>query len=53
VFVAKGSAEVEGAGVLNAGDEARLTAAGARRLTADKTEGAEVLIWETHAAREV
>jgi redox-sensitive bicupin YhaK (pirin superfamily) len=53
VFVAKGSAEVEGAGVLNAGDEARLTAAGARRLTADKTEGAEVLIWETHATREM
>ena len=48
VFVAKGQAELEGAGVLNTGDAARLTAAGARRLTADQQTGAEALIWETH-----
>ncbi|MFO0698281.1 MAG: pirin family protein [Nitrospira sp.] len=52
VFVAKGSAELESAGSLQAGDEARLTAAGGRRLTAGKTEGAEVLIWETDATLE-
>lgn len=50
VFVAKGSAELEDAGILHAGDEARLTAAGARQLTAGRNEGAEVLIWETDAA---
>lgn len=49
VFVATGSAELENAGTLQAGDEARLTAAGGRRLAAGKTEGAEVLIWETNA----
>lgn len=53
LFVAKGSAELEDAGRLEAGDEARLTAAGARRLTAEKTHGAEVLIWETDRALEV
>lgn len=52
VFVAKGFAELEGASRLEAGDEARLTAAGARRLTAGTTHGAEVLIWETDAALE-
>jgi hypothetical protein len=45
-FVAKGSARLEGAGVLNAGDEARLTRAGGRSLTAEHN-GAEILIWET------
>ncbi len=50
LFVAKGSAELENAGILQAGDEARLTAAGARQLTAGRNEGAEVLIWETDAA---
>lgn len=47
VFVAKGAAELDGAGRLNHGDAVRLTAAGARGLTADVAEGAEVLIWET------
>ena len=46
VFVAKGAAELEEAGHLAAGDAVRLTAAGARRLTADAGQGAEVLIWE-------
>ena len=52
VFVAKGSADLEGAGSLKTGDEARLTAAGGRRLTAGAAHGAEVLIWETHATVE-
>ena len=47
LYIAKGSAELEGAGVLGSGDAVRLTAAGAPRLTADAKGGAEVLIWET------
>lgn len=46
LFVAKGSAQLEGAGLLNVGDEARLTRGGGRLLTA-KPAGAEILIWET------
>ncbi len=46
LYVAEGAAELEGAGTLRRGDAARLTAAGARRLTADAGQGAEVLIWE-------
>lgn len=53
VFVAKGSAELEEAGRLFAGDAARLTAAGSRRLSADAELGAEVLIWETSEALEL
>ena len=45
VFVARGEAELEGAGKLVQGDAVRLTAAGAPTLTAGP-EGAEVLIWE-------
>ncbi|NGZ08757.1 MAG: pirin family protein [Nitrospira sp. LK70] len=48
LFIAKGSADLEGAGVLQSGDAARFTAAGARRLIADAQTGAEVLIWETN-----
>ncbi len=49
VFIARGAAELEaahpdGEGWLAAGDAARLTNAGARRLRA--TESAEVLVWE-------
>ena len=51
VFVAKGSARLEQASVLNTGDEARLTQAGARSLTAENN-GAEVLIWETDRTAE-
>ena len=47
VFVAKGSARLEDAGLLEAGDEARLTRAGGRSLTAEGN-GGEVLIWETN-----
>jgi quercetin 2,3-dioxygenase len=53
VFVAKGAAELEQAGSLWTGDEARLTTAGGRRLMAAKTEGAEVLIWESEATVEL
>lgn len=51
VFVAKGSAHLEHAGVLNAGDEARLTRAGTRTLAAEGN-GAEVLVWETDGTLE-
>jgi hypothetical protein len=39
--------DLEAEGALDAGDAARLTAAGARRFTA--AEPSEVLIWEMHA----
>jgi len=45
LFVAKGSADLEGAGKLEQGDSVRLTAAGAPKLKADPA-GAEVLLWE-------
>ena len=47
VFVAVGTASLDGAGDLATGDAVRLTAAGERALTAGP-EGAEVLIWEMH-----
>jgi redox-sensitive bicupin YhaK (pirin superfamily) len=46
VFVAVGSAMLEEAGALGTGDAARLTAAGARRVTAGD-DGAEVIVWAT------
>ena len=46
VFVAKGSASLDGGGELATGDAARLTSAGAPVLTVGD-DGAEVLIWET------
>lgn len=51
VFVAKGSARLEEAGVLKTGDEARLMGAGARSLTAE-SHGAEILMWETDRTME-
>jgi redox-sensitive bicupin YhaK (pirin superfamily) len=45
VFVATGSAELAGHGLLAAGDAARLVHAGPLELTSD--DGAEVLIWAT------
>jgi quercetin 2,3-dioxygenase len=48
VYVAGGTAILEGAGELTTGDAVRLTAAGAPRLTAG-ADGAEVLIWEMSA----
>jgi quercetin 2,3-dioxygenase len=47
VFVAVGTATLDGAGELATGDAVRLTAAGARSLTAGP-DGAEVLVWEMH-----
>jgi hypothetical protein len=46
VFVARGSASLEGAGPLGEGDAARLSGAGGRALTAGP-DGAEALVWET------
>ncbi len=48
LFVARGAAELEGAVRLAAGDAVRLTEGGRPRLVADPTDGAEVLIWESH-----
>jgi redox-sensitive bicupin YhaK (pirin superfamily) len=45
VFVARGAAELVGAGQLAEGDAVRLTAAGSPRLIAGDA-GAEVLIWQ-------
>jgi redox-sensitive bicupin YhaK (pirin superfamily) len=50
LYVARGSIALEGAGLLNTGDAARLTAAGARRIQADAPAGAEVLVWESRDA---
>ena len=47
LFVARGSAVLEGAGPLDEGDAVRLTRTGGRRLRA--ADDAEVLIWEMHA----
>jgi redox-sensitive bicupin YhaK (pirin superfamily) len=46
LYVAKGSAKLEGAGMLATADAARLCDAGARQLNASPRDGAEVLIWE-------
>jgi quercetin 2,3-dioxygenase len=48
LFVARGSVELEGAGVLGTGDAARITGADGQRVTAGP-DGAEVLVWEMHA----
>jgi quercetin 2,3-dioxygenase len=45
LFVARGSADLEGTGALWEGDAARLTEAGSPRLTAG-ADGTEVLIWQ-------
>jgi redox-sensitive bicupin YhaK (pirin superfamily) len=47
VFVARGDAELDGAGHLETGDAVRLTAAGARDLVAG-SDGAELTVWETY-----
>lgn len=48
VYLARGRVDLEAEGLLEAGDAARLTAAGERRLRA--VEPSEVLIWEMHAS---
>jgi len=52
LYVVKGGASLEAAGALGTGDAVRLTAAGAPTLTADATDGAEVLIWEMDPYRD-
>jgi redox-sensitive bicupin YhaK (pirin superfamily) len=47
LFVARGSVDLEGAGVLQEGDAVRLTGVGGQTLSA--VDPAEVLIWEMHA----
>jgi redox-sensitive bicupin YhaK (pirin superfamily) len=49
IFVARGTAQLEGAGLLNSGDAVRLAAAGSPRLTADAASGVELLIWQMDA----
>ena len=49
VFVARGSVQLEGTGDLDTGDAARVSGSGGQRVTATD-RGAEVLIWEMHAA---
>lgn len=46
LYVAKGSVDMETGEKLNKGDAARLTGAGALKLTANVLTGSEVLIWE-------
>lgn len=47
VFVARGEASLEGAGVLGEGDAVRVTGGGGQRLST--TSAAEVIVWEMHA----
>jgi redox-sensitive bicupin YhaK (pirin superfamily) len=49
LYVAKGEAALEGAGLLGAGDAVRITAAEGQRVTAGEA-GAEVLVWEMDGA---
>ena len=46
LFVARGTVDLEGAGVLGEGDAVRFTATGGQRLRA--IEPAEILVWEMH-----
>jgi redox-sensitive bicupin YhaK (pirin superfamily) len=48
VYATHGQLHLEAEGTLDAGDAARLAAAGQRRLAA--AEPSEVLIWEMHAS---
>jgi redox-sensitive bicupin YhaK (pirin superfamily) len=48
LYVTRGAVALEGAEDLQAGDAARLTRAGQRRLAA--TEDSEILVWEMHAS---
>jgi redox-sensitive bicupin YhaK (pirin superfamily) len=49
LFVARGSVELEGTGVLSTGDAARVSVSEGQRILAGP-DGAEVLIWEMDAA---
>ncbi|MCX4744103.1 pirin family protein [Kitasatospora sp. NBC_01287] len=52
LFVARGSAELEGAGELATGDAVRITGAEGQRITGGPA-GAELLMWEMTAAAQV
>ena len=47
LFVPRGIVDLEGAGVLRAGDAVRFTGTGGQKVTA--VEPAEILVWEMHA----
>ena len=49
LFVPRGGVDLEGAGALGEGDAVRFTATGGNRVTATEA-GAEILVWEMHAA---
>lgn len=49
LFVARGDVTVEGVGTLDTGDAVRITDGDGRRIAAGP-DGAEVLVWEMHAA---
>jgi redox-sensitive bicupin YhaK (pirin superfamily) len=49
LFLARGSVELEGSGLLGTGDAARITASDGRRITGGP-DGAEALVWEMTAA---
>jgi redox-sensitive bicupin YhaK (pirin superfamily) len=49
LYVAKGEIDLEGAGVLTAGDAARITASDGAKVTAAEG-GAEVLVWEMNSS---
>ena len=48
LFVARGAVDLEGSGLLETGDAARITISEGRRVTAVGGP-AEVLVWEMHA----
>lgn len=49
LYVAKGAVDLEGAGILEAGDAARIAGSDGPRVTATAS-GAEVLVWEMHGS---
>ena len=49
LYVPQGSVSLEGTGVLNEGDAARIEGAQGQRVTAGPA-GAEILVWEMHSA---
>lgn len=49
VFLARGAADLEGAGALAEGDAVRITGSQGQRVTAG-ADGAELLVWEMHSA---